>query len=605
MPIHNSEITAIFYELADLLEIEGANEFRVRAYRNAARTIADLPRSVRDMLDDAEVQPPYKVLTELPGIGEAMAKKMAEIVETGSLTALEEVKQRTPEELTKLLKIAGLGPKRVQTLYKELGVTNLQDLEDVAKQGHIRELYGFGEKIEAKILDALEHRLASDSDTEQDERTRLDIAQEIAEPFAAYLRESEDVQQVEVAGSYRRRKETVGDLDILVTLKAGASSSDGPDSDPDSDSGLENNSASVISRFVNYEDVEEVVSKGDTRSTVVLRSGMQVDLRVVPQKSYGAALLYFTGSKAHNIAIRDLAIQQGLKVNEYGVFRDKEQIAGESEDEIYGLFDMPYIAPELREDRGEIEAAQNDELPALVTLGDIQGDLQTHTTASDGRSTLEEMAHAAQERGYAYLAITDHSPHIGVTQGLDAEALAKRIEEIDRLNDELEDLRLLKSIEVDILEDGTLDLPDDVLAKLDLRICAIHSQFDLSIDKQTERIIRAMDNPNFNIMAHPTGRRIGGREPYDVDMERVMQAALERGCFLESNAQPERLDINDIYARRAKEMGLKLAISTDAHHVGGLAAMRFGVAQARRGWLEAEDVLNTRPWEDLKALLER
>ncbi len=599
MPVHNSEIAAIFYQLADLLEIEGANEFRVRAYRNAARTIEDLPRSVRDILDDAETQPPRKALTELPGIGEAMAKKMVEIVETGGLTALEEVKQRTPEALTKLLKIAGLGPKRVQTLYKELDVTNLRELEDVAKQGRIRELHGFGEKIEAKILDALERRLGSDSGKEK--RTRLDIAQEIAEPFVAYLRESEDVQHVEVAGSYRRRKETVGDLDILVTLKAEASGS----GESGSDSGLESDSTAVINRFVNYEDVEEIVSKGDTRSTVVLRSGMQVDLRVVPQKSYGAALLYFTGSKAHNIAIRDLAIEQGLKVNEYGVFRDKDQIAGESEEEIYGLFDMPYIAPELREDRGEIEAAQKDELPVLVTLEDIRGDLQTHTTASDGRSTLEEMAHAAQAQGYAYLAITDHSPHIGVTQGLDAEALAKRVEEIDRLNDELDDLRLLRSIEVDILEDGTLDLPDDILAKLDLRICAIHSHFELPREKQTERIIRAMDNPNFNIMAHPTGRRIGGREPYDIDMERVMQAALERGCFLEINAQPERLDINDIYARRAKEMGLKLAISTDAHHVGGLAAMRFGVAQARRGWLEAEDVLNTRPWEALKALLKR
>jgi DNA polymerase (family 10) len=581
--VHNSEIAAIFYQLADLLEIEGANEFRVRAYRNAARTIEDLPRSLRDRLDDAKTEPPYEALTDLPGIGEAIAKKIAEIVETGSLTALEKVKQRTPGELTRLLKIAGLGPKRVQTLYKELGITNLRELEDAAKQGRIRELHGFGEKIEAKVLDALEHR------SEEEERTRLDVAQEIAEPFVAYLRENEDVQRVDMAGSYRRRKETVGDLDILATLKAGASGS-GED---------------VIGRFVDYEDVEEVVSKGDTRSTVVLRSGMQVDLRVVPQESYGAALLYFTGSKAHNIVIRDLALEQGLKVNEYGVFKDKDQVAGESEEEIYELFDMSYIAPELREDRGEIEAARKGTLPTLVTLEDIQGDLQTHTTASDGRSTLKEMVHAAQARGYAYLAITDHSPHIGVTQGLDAEALAKRIDEIDQLNDELEDLRLLKSIEVDILEDGTLDLPDDILAKLDLRVCAIHSHFDLSRDKQTERIIRAMDNPNFNIMAHPTGRRIGGREAYEMDLERVMQAALERGCFLEINAQPERLDLNDIYARRAKEMGLKLAISTDAHHVGGLAYMRFGVAQARRGWLEAEDVLNTRSWENLRVLLKR
>jgi DNA polymerase (family 10) len=332
---------------------------------------------------------------------------------------------------------------------------------------------------------------------------------------------------------------------------------------------------------------------------------LQVDLRVVSAESYGAALFYFTGSKAHNIHLRNLALARDLKINEYGVFQDKTQIAGQMEHEIYDLFDLPFIEPELREDRGEIAAAQKGDLPELITMDDLHGDLQMHTDSSDGHATLEEMAHAAQNLGYEYIAITDHSKFIGITQGLDADALARQIEVIDQLNEELEDLTLLKSIEVDILEDGSLVLPNDSLQALDLTICSVHSQFDLSTDQQTERIIRAMDNPHFNILAHPTGRRICERSPYNIDMERLMQAALERGCFLEVNAAPSRLDLNDIYIKMAKTMGLKLSISTDAHRVNELEYMRFGVSQARRGWLTAKDVLNTRPWEDLKTILRR
>jgi DNA polymerase (family 10) len=574
LPIHNSEIAEIFYRLADLLEIEGANQFRVRAYRNAARTIAEHPRSMADMLAAGED------LTELDGIGEELARKIEQIVQTGTLTQLEEVEHRTPAELTEMLRISGLGPKRVQTIYRELGITSLDELERAAETGQIRELHGLGEKTEQKILQDLERR----RERQEEKRTRLDVAEELAEPLVAYLAQIEEVERVEVAGSYRRKKETVGDLDILAISESGED---------------------VINRFVAYEDVDEVISKGKTRSTVVFRSGLQVDLRVVPEESHGAALLYFTGSKAHNIVLRDMALDQGLKINEYGVFEGEERIAGETEEEIYALFDMSYVEPELREDRGEIEAAQKGQLPQLVRLEDIRGDLQVHTQASDGRATLEEMARVAQDRGYDYLAITDHSKYIGVTRGLDAEGLARHIEEIERLNEEMETLLLLKSVEVDILEDGSLDLPDDILERLDLTICAIHSRLDLPREKQTERIIRAMDNAHVNILAHPTGRRIGERAPYDVDMEQVMKAALERGCFLEVNAQPERLDLDDVYAKMAKEMGLKLAISTDAHSVNELTLMRFGIYQARRGWLEAADVLNTRSWTELERLLKR
>lgn len=572
MPIHNSDVQRIFSEMADLLEIEGANQYRVRAYRNAARTISTMSGSVADMVAEEED------LTDLPGIGEELSAKIEQIVKTGGLEQLEELHRRTPAELAKMLDIAGLGPKRVQTIYRELNVTSLEQLRHAAESGEIRKLHGLGEKTEQRIIEELERS------EQEEQRTLLAVAEEMVEPLLDFLQGLDGVERVQAAGSYRRKKETVGDLDILAI----------------SDAGKE-----VISQFVAYEDVEEIVSQGETRSTVVLRSGLQVDLRVVADESYGAAIVYFTGSKAHNIHLRNMALDKGLKVNEYGVFEGEEQIAGRTEKEIYDLFDLPVIAPELREDRGEIEAAQEGELPNLITLEDIRGDLQSHTTASDGRASLEEMAQAARELGRDYLAVTDHSAYIGVTQGLDADELAEHIEEIEQLNEEMEDIILLKSIEVDIMEDGSLDLPDEILSKLDLVICAIHSKFDLPSDKQTERIIRAMDNPHVNILAHPTGRRINDRPPYEFDMGRVMDAALERGCFLEINAQPERLDLDDIHCKMARDRGLKLAISTDAHGTEELKFMRYGVYQARRGWLEPDDVLNTRSWDELAELLKR
>ncbi len=572
MPVYNSDVVQAFEEMADLLEIEGANQFRVRAYRNAARSVGDLSESVAEWVQEG------RDLTQLPGIGKDLSAKIKEIVETGKLAALQKLRKETPSELAEMLSIPGLGPKRVEQIHEQLGVNTLNDLKQALEQGKVRRLEGFGEKTEENIRKGLKQA------TEREKRTLLSTAEEIAEPLIAYVRNIEGVKKAEVAGSYRRRKETVGDLDMVATGDDGSK---------------------IIDAFVGYEEVEEIVSQGETRSTVMLRRGMQVDLRVVKPESYGAAMIYFTGSKPHNLALRRMAIDRGWKNNEYGLYDDGKLIASSTEKDMYRALGLPYIEPELREDRGEIAAAQEGRLPTLVTLEDMRGDLQAHSQYSDGKNTLEEMAQAAKERGYEYLAITDHSPRVAVAQGVDAKRLAKEIDEVDALNDQLKGIRLLKSIEVDILEDGSLDMPDQALAKLDLVLCSVHSQFNLSQDKQTERIIRAMDNPNVNILAHPTGRLIGKREPYHVDMERIMQAALERGCFLEINANPARLDLNDVYSKMAKDMGLKLSISTDAHTTRELHYMRFGVGQARRGWLEAGDVLNTRSWGDLRALLKR
>jgi DNA polymerase (family 10) len=376
----------------------------------------------------------------------------------------------------------------------------------------------------------------------------------------------------------------VGDLDILVTCRP---------------------HIGVMDRFVAYEDVTEVVAKGETRSTVLLRSGLQVDLRVVPEVSYGAALVYFTGSKAHNIAIRTMAVRKGLKINEYGVFDGDRRVAGRTEAGVYAKIGLPVVPPELREDRGEIEAALAHRLPDLVTLTDIRGDLHTHTNASDGRASIREMAEAARDAGYGYIAVTDHTQHATIAHGLDAKRLRRQIAEIDRLGSQVRGVAVLKSAEVDILADGKLDLADEVLDDLDFTVCAVHSHFNLPRAKQTERILRAMDNARFTVLAHPTGRLLGAREPYELDMERIIEGARERGCILEINAQPERLDLNDVHCRMARDAGVKVAISTDAHSPEQLGYMRFGIDQARRGWLTAGDVVNTRPLRELRGLLRR
>ncbi len=572
MPVHNADIAAIFDEIADLLDIEGDNPFRIRAYRNAARTLRDLGREVTDLLEHGED------LTALPGIGEDLAAKMQEIVATGTTPLLGKLRKKVPPALTELLHLPGLGPKRVKVLYHELDIQTVEQLQRAALDGRIRTLPGFGQKTEQHLLQAIKVRAATAA------RCKLAVAAQYADALVAYLLQVPGVKHVVVAGSYRRAKETVGDLDILVTARA---------------------NSPVLDRFLTYGEVAEVIAKGSTRASVRLASHLQVDLRVVPEESYGAALHYFTGSKAHNIAIRELGQQHGLKINEYGVFKDGRRIAGETEESVFQAVDLPFIPPELRENRGEIEAAQAGKLPQLVELGDLKGDLHAHTKATDGRNSLHEMAQAARERGFEYLAITEHSKHVTVAHGLDATRLLAEIDEIDRLNATLSGITLLKGIEVDILEDGKLDLPDNILARLDLVIGAVHSRLHLSRQKQTDRILRAMERPHFHILAHPTGRLIQEREPYDVDMPRIIRQARSYGCFLELNAHPERMDLLDTYCQVAKEEGVLVSINSDAHSVLDFNNLRFGVGQARRGWLERDDVLNTRPLQTLRTLLKR
>jgi DNA polymerase (family 10) len=573
MPIHNSDIAEIFNETADLLEIKGENPFRIRAYRNAARTMQSLPKSAAEMIsEDGD-------LTKYQGIGKDLAGKIKEIVETGTFKALEDLKKQVPEELSQLMNISGLGAKRIAKLYKQLKITTLDQLKKTIDSGEIRQIEGFGEKTEHNILEEI-GRL----ELEQTHRSKLPVAEEIAGALIRYLKEAKGIKELQIAGSFRRRKETVKDLDILVTCQQGSK---------------------IIDHFTRYEDVQKIVSKGTTRSTVLLRSNFQVDLRVVPQKSFGAAMVYFTGSKEHNIAIRKIAIQKKFKLNEYGVFSGDKQIAGKTESDIYKKLGLRYIEPELREDRGEVEAARENKLPDLITLENIKGDLHAHSNHTDGRNTIEEMAQAAKEMGYEYIAITDHSQHVTVAGGLKPKEVLKELEEIDKINDKLKDFTILKGTEVDILEDGSLDLPDEILKELDIRVCSVHYKFNLSKKKQTERIIKAMDNRYFNIFAHPTGRLINERNPYEFDMEEVMKAAKDKGCMLELNAHPDRLDLNDIHCKMAKDMGLKMVISTDAHHTSHLKFMHFGIGQARRGWLEPDDFANSRPISELKKLFKR
>lgn len=572
MPVRNAEIVRILNKIAYLLELKGANPFRVRAYRNAAWTIGSLSKSVGVMVSDGED------LSQLPGIGKDLSARIEEIVEAGKSSFLEQLEKEVPPDLSDLLKVVGLGPKRVRVLNEKLGVISLDELKKAAEEGRIREIRGFGEKTERKILDEAA-RVGT-----RVRRTKLTVADKVAKEMEKFLREVDGVQEATAAGSYRRRLETVGDLDVVAACEKGSP---------------------VMENFVDRGDVDTVFSKGETRSTVLLSSGLQVDLRVVPAESYGAALQYFTGSKSHNVAIRRLGQKMGYRINEYGVFSGDKRIAGRSEEEVYATIGLPYIEPELREDRGEIEAAGKGMLPALVAMTDIRGDLHVHSRYTDGRNSMEEMALAAAERGYDYLAITDHSKRLAMVHGLDAKRLAEQIDEIDRLNGKMEKIAILKGVEVDILEDGSLDLPDDILKKLDVVVCSIHHQFQHPRDKQTERIIRAMDNRYFTILGHPTGRLINKRDPYDVDMEKVIEAARDRGCFLEVNAYPDRLDLTDLHCRTAREMGVMVAISTDAHRTAELDYMRFGLGQARRGWLEKGDVLNTRSFPELKKLLSR
>lgn len=568
MPVQNAEIAAMFDQAADLLEIKGENPFRVRAYRRAARTVEGLPQSVRGMLAAGAD------LSELPGIGKDLAGKIADIVETGHFELLDSLKKKLPGQLGEIAGLPGLGPKRVKLLYDKLKVRTLGDLRRAVKAGRLHDMRGLGAAIEKKLAGALERPAA-------EKRFKLAVAEAEAEALVAYL--SNGARAV-AAGSYRRRRDTVGDLDLVVTAK---------------------DAAAVGDKLARYENVADVLAHGPTRTTVVLRSGLQVDVRAVPEESYGAALLYFTGSKAHNIALRGLANARGWKLNEYGLFAGKRRIAGATEEEVYKKLGLAFIPPELREDRGEVALAKASRLPRLVSLSDIRGDLHVHSDWTDGTAKIAAMAAAAQDMGYEYMALTDHSRRVAMAHGLDPARLSRQIREIDRLNRKLRGFTVLKGIEVDILKDGRLDLPDSSLEPLDLVVASVHSYFGLPRQAQTDRIVRAMENRHVSIIGHPTGRLIGERESYDVDMDRIISAARELGCFLEINAEPERLDLNDIHAHAAKTMGVKLAISTDAHSVNAFHSMRFGIDQARRGWLTAKDVLNTRSLAELRKLLKR
>ena len=568
MPVQNAEIATMFDQAADLLEIKGDNPFRVRAYRRAARTIEGLPQSVGSMLaKEAD-------LSELPGIGKDLAGKITGIVESGHFDLLDQLKKKLPGDLGAMAGLPGLGPKRIKLLYDKAKVRTLDDLRRAIKIGKLHGLHGFGPVIEKKLAAALEKPLA-------EKRFKLAVAEAEAESLVAFLR---DKGQVVVAGSYRRRRDTVGDLDILVTSKQGPAVGD---------------------KLVGYDNVADVLAHGPTRTTVLLRSGIQVDLRAVPEESYGAALLYFTGSKAHNIALRGIANARKWKLNEYGLFSGKRRIAGASEEEVYRKLGLAYISPEMREDRGEIALALNGELPRLVSAGDMRGDLHVHSDWTDGTASIANMAAAAQACGYAYMALTDHSRRQTMSHGLDPVKVARQLREIDKINGTLKGFTILKGIEVDILKDGELDLPDATLAQLDVVIASVHSFFDLPREAQTQRMIRAMRNPHVSIVGHPSGRLIGEREPYDIDMDAITSTARDLDCYLEINAEPDRLDLNDIHAHMAKSKGVKIAISTDAHSVNAFQYMRFGVDQARRAWLTADDVINTRQFADLRKLLKR
>ena len=568
MPVQNAEVAGMFDQAAELLEIAGENQFRVRAYRRAARTIEGLPQSVKSMLAAG------RDLSELPGIGKDLAGKIVDIVATGHFALLDSLKKKLPGELGEMAGLPGLGPKRLKLLHDRLKVNTFDDLRRIIRTGRLHSVKGFGPTTEQKLAAALEKPVS-------EKRFKLSVAEAEADALASFLRGS---GRVTVAGSYRRRRDTVGDLDLVVTA---------------------DDAAAVGNKLVSYENIAEVLAHGGTRTTVVLRSGIQVDVRAVPEQSYGAALLYFTGSKAHNIALRAIALRRGWKLNEYGLFSGKRRIAGLTEEDIYQKLGLAYIPPEMREDRGEVALAQAGDLPVLVTQADICGDLHVHSDWTDGTASIEAMAQAAQAKGYRYIALTDHSRRVAMAHGLDPARVSKQAREIDRINAQLRGLTILKGIEVDILRDGSLDLPDACLAKLDVVLASVHSYFDLPRDTQTDRVIKAMNNPHVSIIAHPTGRLIGQREPYEIDMERVLAAARASGCHLEINSQPERLDLNDLHIQAAKQAGVKLAISTDAHSTNSFDYIRFGIDQARRGWLTASDVINTRPLADLRKMLKR
>jgi DNA polymerase (family 10) len=579
--VENLEIARVLEDVAVLLEIKGANPFRIRAYQNAARTIESHTTPLRKMVDDEAD------LTELPAVGKDMSSHITELVTAGRLSLLDELALEIPLTLIELTRLPGVGAKKAKKLWGELGVETLDDLERVAQQGDIAQLAGFGEKSQQKVLSAIA------AYRKRTGRFRLADAEQVVEPLLEYLRGLATVERIEVAGSYRRRRETVGDIDILVIARE---------------------TAEVMERFTSYRDVHKVELAGETKATVILKSGLQVDLRLLPPESYGAALQYFTGSKEHNVKLRKRAVARGLSISEYGVVQvpegseaaepgSGELVAGKHEADVYAAVELPWIAPELREDRGEIEAADGGDLPELIALDDVRGDLQMHSTWSDGKNSIEEMLDGCVARGYEYFALTDHSKALAMTGGLDAARLREQWEEIEEIAERRKEIRILRGMEVDILVDGSLDLEDEMLEQLDIVLVSVHSRLDLPAAEQTERLLRAVAHPAVHVLAHPTGRLINRRDPMELEVDEVLACCAEHNVIVELNTHPERLDLKDTHLMRARELGLKVSLGTDAHRVRDLDLMKYGIDQARRAWLGKDDVINTYTLQRLLSLL--
>lgn len=565
----NSEISKIFNDIADMLEIKGENPFRIRAYRRAAMNIEGLSKDVSEISKEE--------LLKIPGIGQDLAGKIDEYLKTGKIQAYEELKKEIPEELSMLLSVPNLGPKTAKLLFDRLNIKTIDELEQYAREHKLSGLPGIKDKTEENILKGIEMLKRGK------ERQPLGKVLPIANDIVEKLKKLAPIKKISIAGSIRRWKDTIKDIDILVTS---------------------NDPSKVMNVFVHIPDVKDILMKGPTKSSVILKEGIQVDLRVVEEESFGAALAYFTGSKAHNIRLREMASKMGLKINEYGIFREKDdkKIGGEKEEDIYRILGLPYIPPELREDTGEIESAIEGRLPKLLELSDIRGDLHVHTKWSDGSHDFNELIEYAKQKGYEYIAITDHSKGLGVARGLSIERLLEEKKLIEEINKKLKGFKLISGAEVDIRSNGELDFPDDVLKQVDIVVASIHSGFRQSKEQLTKRLISAMKNPYVSIIAHPTGRLIGERDPYEIDIEELFKVAKETNTALEINAYPLRLDLNDTYVKKAKQMGIPIVISTDTHIKNQFDYMSYGVSIARRGWLEKEDVLNTLSY---KRLLEK
>jgi DNA polymerase (family 10) len=565
--MRNEEIARIFDDVADMLEIGGENFFRVRAYRNAARAVRDFPAPLAELARDR--------FTEIPGFGTDLAAKLATVIDTGDLPARIELMRTFPRGLLELKNLPALGPKRIKLLADRLHVRNREDLRSAIEAGQLRTIHGFGSKMEERLLEAL----AREPDTLKPSRITYAEAAIPADSLLAHMCRCAAVERIEIAGSFRRRCETIGDLDIVAAS-----------GDP----------STVIGHFLAFPAVIRTLGAGETRASVVLNTGLQVDLRVVAQPSWGAGLIYFTGSQPHCIRLRRIAQNLGLLLNEYGLYRATELIAGREEEEVYRNLGLSWIPPELREDRGEIDAARDGRVPKLVEISDLRGDLHSHSTWTDGRASIEDMAKSAQVAGLEYFALTDHSQRLAMVHGLDAKRVREQWSEIEAVAARVRGITILRGIEVDILEDGTLDLPDDLLSELDWVVASVHSKLEMEPDAMTRRMARAIRNRNVDVIGHPSGRVLGHREPSSFDMGEIMRVAREEGCALEINSQADRLDLTDTACLAAKRAGVKLVISSDAHSTRGFTQLRYGIGQARRGWLEMADVLNTRPLERLR-----